>query len=83
MGESVFGNMAYDLVTDHAGQIVESVEENQYNQWQREFVWDALQNQRFGQSFCKAFDIKDAILYYERDWVRADAYIRRNYIARP
>ena len=82
MGDLVFNNMLDSLVTDHSGQTVDLVSESEYNKWQREFVWDALQNQRFGQSFCKAFGIKDAILYYERDWVRCDGYIRKNYIAR-
>lgn len=83
MGELVFGSMSSNL-TDHSGTaFLHQVPEDKYEQWQKEYVWDALQDQRFGQSFCNTFNIKDNIIYYERDWVRADAYIRRHYIARP
>lgn len=83
MGELVFGSMRSNL-TDHSGTtFLHHVPEDKYEQWQKEYVWDALQDQRFGQSFCNTFNIKDNIIYYERDWVRADAYIRRHYIARP
>lgn len=83
MGESVFGAMSSNLTQNSGITFTRYVQENDYSQWQKEYVWDALQNQRFGQSFCNTFDIKDLILYHERDWVRADAYIRRNYITRP
>ena len=83
MGELVFGSMSSNL-TDHSGTtFLHHVPEDKYEQWQKEYVWDALQDQRFGQSFCNTFNIKDNIIYYERDWVRADAYIRRNYLERP
>lgn len=83
MGEIVFGSMSSGLLKDDEWpKDFPRITEQDYDQWQREYVWDALQDQRFGQSFCRAFGIKDFIVYYERDWVRADAYIRRNYIAR-
>lgn len=83
MGELVFGSMSSNLTEDSGITFLHHVPEDKYEQWQKEYVWDALQDQRFGQSFCNTFNIKDNIIYYERDWVRADAYIRRHYIARP
>ena len=51
-----------------------------YKQWQQEFVFDALQGLRYGQSFCNRFDITDNILFYERDPEWADLYIRDCYL---
>jgi len=55
----------------------------EYEQWQELYTWDAIQDQRYGQSFCNHFDITDHRLFYERDWVRCDQMIRREYIERP
>ena len=58
---------------------------SRYRAWLKQYTWDALQNEqlRYGQSFCRYFDIRDNLLFYERDQGRADAYIRRNYLERP
>jgi len=58
---------------------------SRYRAWLKQYTWDALQNEqlRYGQSFCRYFDIRDNLLFYERDQGRADAYIRRNYLQRP
>jgi len=55
----------------------------QYETWQKYYSFDALYNLRYGQSFCNEFNIRDNILFYEQNWVRADTYIRNNYIVRP
>jgi hypothetical protein len=52
-----------------------------YEQWQQEFVFDALQGLRYGQSFCNRFDITDNILFYEQDPEWADTYIRNYYLS--
>lgn len=51
-----------------------------YLAWQHEFVFDALQGLRYGQSFCNRFDITDNILFYERDPEWSDVYIRSHYV---
>lgn len=51
-----------------------------YEQWRHEFVFEALQGLRYGQSFCNRFDITDNILFYERDPEWANTYILENYI---
>jgi hypothetical protein len=56
------------------------ITQEQYQQWARGFVFEGLRNQRYGQSFCRHFGITDNILYYERDYQTADAYIRRYYV---
>ena len=85
MGESVFEWTA-DLLNQPDAYIrfEHHISMGRYEQWQKLFTWDAIQSeQRYGQSFCNHFDIRDNLLYYERDQGRADAYIRRNYLERP
>jgi len=60
-----------------------SISERNYLEWQKLYTWEALTDQRYGQSFCKHFDIEDNRLYYERDWVKCDTLIRREWLARP
>lgn len=59
-----------------------SVSNEDYELWKRDFTWEALYGLRFGQSFCNRFGITDNILYYERDYARADEYIRNTYLSK-
>lgn len=59
-----------------------SVAEANYLEWQKLYTWDALVDQRYGQSFCNYFGITDNRLYYERDWTRCDTIIRSEWLAR-
>ena len=73
--------MIRSLTADTAEEI-KTVSLEEYQQWQELYTWDAIQDQRYGQSFCNHFDITDHRLFYERDWVRCDQMIRREYIRR-
>ncbi len=53
---------------------------NNYKVWKRGYVFDGLRGVRFGQSFCNYFGIADNILFFERDAVRAESYINKNYV---
>jgi len=77
----MFDQMITSLTADHTEEI-KTVSLEEYAQWQELYTWDAIQNQRYGQSFCNHFDITDHRLFYERDWVRCDQMIRREYIQR-
>jgi hypothetical protein len=77
----MFDQMIRSLTADTAEEI-KTVSLEEYEQWQELYTWDAIQNQRYGQSFCNHFDITDHRLFYERDWVRCDQMIRREYIRR-
>ena len=84
MGETVFANMVSDMTTEyHLPTEDNSVSIELYEQWKREYTWDALMNLRYGQSFCNYFNIQDNRLYYERDWVKCDSIIRVDWLARP
>ena len=78
----MFDQMIRSLTADAAEEI-KTVSLEEYEQWQELYTWDAIQDQRYGQSFCNHFDITDHRLFYERDWVRCDQMIRREYIRRP
>lgn len=56
------------------------ISKDQYEQWDREFLFDGLRDIRYGQSFCNHFGITDNILYYEGRNDRALAYIRKKYV---
>lgn len=76
---SVFSNMVDTIPTGYP-QDNQPVARADYEQWRQEFVFDALQGLRYGQSFCNHFDITDNILFYERDPEWADLYIRDHYL---
>ena len=76
---NVFLNMVNSIPTGDS-QHNQSVARADYEQWRQEFVFDALQGLRYGQSFCNRFDITDNILFFERDPEWADLYIRNYYL---
>jgi hypothetical protein len=58
------------------------VSRQDYDSWRRTVIWDCLQGQRVGQSFCNKFDIHDFWLYNTLDSHMADRHIRRYYLKR-
>jgi hypothetical protein len=75
-------NQMISSLTAEPVNFIERITLKQYQHWKDHYVWDAIQDQRYGQSFCNHFNITDHRLFYERDWVRCDAMIRREYIKR-
>ena len=59
-----------------------SIPQRDYTQWQKQFTWDALSGQRYGQSFCNHFNIQDHRIYFERNWQVCDTVIQREWLAR-
>lgn len=56
------------------------VNRRDYEQWARGFVFEGLRNQRYGQSFCNQFGIRDNILFFSGSVEEADSYIQKNYV---
>jgi len=56
------------------------ISEDAYLQWARGFVFEAMRDQRYGQSFCNHFGINDNILFFASDVEDADRYIQENYV---
>jgi hypothetical protein len=53
----------------------------EYRDWQRGYIFDGLRTLRYGQSFCRHFDITDNILFYDiLTQPDADRYIRKVYV---
>jgi len=54
-----------------------------FEQWKQDFTFEALQGQRYGQSFCNTFGITDNLLYYTQ-WPadQVNDYIVRYYLER-
>jgi len=54
---------------------------SQYDEWKRQFSFDALAGLRYGQSFCNRFGITDNILYYTMHVpADCDRYIETRYL---
>ena len=52
-----------------------------YDLWRQDFTWEALHDQRYGQSFCNRFGLHDNHLFYNTGSVEwADEYIRKTYV---
>jgi len=58
-----------------------SITHAEYRDWQRGYIFDGLRTLRYGQSFCRYFDISDNILFYNiLTQPDADQYIRKVYV---
>jgi hypothetical protein len=57
-----------------------TITEEQYDQWQQEYIFGCLQGEKYGESFCMHFGIVDYILVFSNSFKEADAYIKRTYI---
>lgn len=80
MGNGVFAAMTQDLKQTYGVVKFYTVSVEDYEAWRYGYLFDALQNLRYGQSFCNAFDITDNVLFYEKDRDWADNYIRKHYV---
>ena len=80
-GEKVFEQFVE--FADGWGRVPIPITEADYELWRKDFIWEALHGQRYGQSFCNHFHVTDNHLYYAPgDIAWCDKYIRENYLAR-
>jgi hypothetical protein len=82
MTDSMFDSMIRSLISG-GNPDSRPIKLADYESWQKLYTFDALQDLRYGQSFCNHFNIIDHRIYYDRDWVRCDTLIRREWIERP
>ena len=79
-GPAVFEQLV--TFADQSDRINPTITQEDYDQWRRDYVWEALHGIRYGQSFCNHFGITDNHLYYAPgDIVWCDRYIRKTYLA--
>jgi len=84
-GPAVFEQLV--AFADRTSQINRAIiTQEDYEQWRKDYIWEALHGIRYGQSFCNRFGITDNHLHYNDyntggiEW--ADDYIRKTYLAR-
>ena len=81
-----FDNLVRDMVdcaTKQGARFVpNSISRSRYEQWKKQFTFDALKNQKYGQSFCNYFGIVDKRILYESNWLVCDTVIQREWLAR-
>ena len=80
------GHNAFDQMVAFADQktkVHEPISREDFELWQKDFLWDALHGLRYGQSFCNRFGVSDNLLYYTT-WPteQIDDYLKRNYVER-
>jgi len=82
MGDAAFSSMVDDLTQPESGiGFTRRITAAEFAQWQKHYSWDALQNIRYGQSFCNYFNIGDNRLFYERNAERCRNLIKIEYLA--
>ena len=80
-GEQVFEQFV--AFADQSHQVRQPITPADYDQWKRDYIWEALHGIRYGQSFCNHFGITDNHLFYAPgDIAWCDKYIRKTYLAR-
>jgi hypothetical protein len=57
-----------------------SVRQRDYDLWRRGFVFEALRNRSYGQSFCEHFGIRDYIITSLDNVRDCHEYINQNYL---
>jgi hypothetical protein len=80
-GQRAFEQMV--VFSDQKTKVPEPISLEDFELWQKDFLWDALHGLRYGQSFCNRFGISDNLLYYTTWPVeQIDDYLKRTYVAR-
>jgi hypothetical protein len=79
-GPAVFEQLV--AFADQSDRVNPAITQEDYDQWQHDYIWEALHGIRYGQSFCNHFGITDNHLYYAPgDIAWCDKYIRKTYLA--
>ena len=79
-GPAVFEQLV--AFADQSDRVNPAITQEDYDQWRRDYIWEALHGIRYGQSFCNHFGITDNHLYYAPgDIAWCDRYIRKIYLA--
>ena len=77
---SVIGNMVDTIMRDTGGIRKEPVPREDYLQWKREYVFDALRGIEYGRSFCDHFNVVDFRIFYSKHRDTCDHYIQEHWI---
>ena len=79
------GNQVFEQLVafaDQSDKVQPPINRGDYDQWRKDYIWEALHGIRYGQSFCNHFGITDNHLYYASgDIAWCDKYIKKTYLA--
>ena len=78
----VFSQILDQYRTEIKPQREVKISEKQFQSWKRQYIFQALQGESYGESFCQKFGITDFLLSYVKikDIDLCDKYIHNYYI---
>jgi hypothetical protein len=77
MSDAVFANMADNIIGHHRFQVTHE----EFTEFNRQWIFDALRGMRYGESFCTYFAIGNASpLFHFKDKKISERWIRDNYL---
>ena len=80
-GQQVFDQIV--TLTHQPDELRYRINHDDYDQWKKDYIWEALHGIRYGQSFCNHFGITDNLLYFtSNDTQWCDKYIKKTYLER-
>lgn len=56
------------------------ITQEQYDRWQKKYIFECLRGVKYGEHFCMHFGIVDYILIFSNSIKESDRYIQRTYI---
>ena len=77
---SAIGNMVDIIMRDTGGIRTARVAWEDYLQWKREYLFDALRGIEYGRSFCDRFNVLDFRIFYSKHLDTCDYYIQEHWI---
>jgi len=78
----MFKNMADQLLARFSARDLR-ITQTQFEHWQKLYTWDAIKGIAYGESFCKYFEIYDAVLMLfnqSRSIDEFESYIQEIYV---
>ena len=78
----LFSQMLDQLRVELNPAVEVKLTEKQFRSWKRQYIFQALQGESYGQSFCRKFGVRDFLLSHVKikDIDLCDKYIRNHYI---
>ena len=87
LGSTVEYLPAYDIFASAASEDMimqyHTITQEQFEKFQYYYIFDVLKGYRYGEAFCRKFNISNASpLYYFRSQAVCDRWIRDNYLVK-
>lgn len=77
----IFHHIVQEIIHNNAPPVLhKQIPKDDFYLWKRQFTFDAMRGQRYGQSFCNHFNIRDFRLFYDGNPESCDKIIWQEYI---